>query len=70
MKNIRVFYLKIFSLEVKFSIYLNGRVFVIIGFYLSILTNRQNQTTNGPVAHLRQFVLNKLMVTFLKNETS
>ena len=30
MKNIRVFYLKIFSfLEVKFSIYLNRRVFVM-----------------------------------------
>ena len=31
MKNIRVFYLKIFRiLEVKFSIYLNSRVFVMI----------------------------------------
>ena len=31
MKNIRVLYLKIFSfLEVKFSIYLNRRVFVMI----------------------------------------
>ena len=31
MKNIAVFYLKIFSfLEVKFSIYLNRRVFVMI----------------------------------------
>ena len=31
MKNIRVFYLKIFRfLEVKFSIYLNRRVFVMI----------------------------------------
>ena len=30
MKNIRVFYLKIFNvLEVKFSIYLNRRVFVM-----------------------------------------
>ena len=30
MKHIRVFYLKIFSfLEVKFSIYLNRRVFVM-----------------------------------------
>ena len=34
MKNIRVFYLKIFRiLEVKFSIYLNRRVFVMI-FYI------------------------------------
>ena len=33
MKNIRVFYLKKFSfLEVKFSIYLNRRVFVMIKF--------------------------------------
>ena len=33
MKNIRVFYLKFFHiLEVKFSIYLNRRVFVIITF--------------------------------------
>ena len=32
MKNIRVFYLKIFSfLELKFSIYLNRRVFVMSG---------------------------------------
>ena len=32
MKNIRVFYLKIFGfLEVKFSIYLNRRVFVMNG---------------------------------------
>ena len=31
MKNIRVFYLKIFSfLEVKFSVYLNRHVFVIM----------------------------------------
>ena len=31
MKNIRVFHLKIFSfLEVKFTIYLNRRVFVMI----------------------------------------
>ena len=28
-----------------------------------------NQRTNGPVAHLRLFILSKLMVTFLKNET-
>ena len=34
MKNIRVFYLKFFHiLEVKFSIYLNRRVFVMITFY-------------------------------------
>ena len=29
MKNIRIFYLKFFSLEVKFSIYLNRRVLVM-----------------------------------------
>ena len=38
MKNIRVFYLKIFSfLEVKFSIYLNRRVFVMCDFGSSLL---------------------------------
>ena len=31
MKNIRIFYLKIFSfLVVKFSVYLNGHVFVMV----------------------------------------
>ena len=42
MKNIRVFYLKIFSfLEVKFSIYLNRRVFVMVLYrvYLFVLTD-------------------------------
>ena len=35
MKNIRVFYLKNFSfLEVKFSIYLNRRVFVMLKILL------------------------------------
>ena len=37
MKNIRVFYLNIFQfLEVKFSIYLNRRVFVMIDKRLQI----------------------------------
>ena len=37
MKNIRVFYLKIFSFfGVKFSIYLNRCVFVMYHFYTSI----------------------------------
>ena len=31
MKNIRIFYLKTLFLEVKFSIYLNRRVFVMPG---------------------------------------
>ena len=39
MKNIRVFYLKIFVFfEVKFSIYLNRRVFIMVKF--SIYLNR------------------------------
>ena len=29
MKNIRIFYLKIFIFGVKFSVYLNGHVFVM-----------------------------------------
>ena len=40
MKNIRVFYLKIFSfLGVKFSIYLNRRVFVMLLKAISLGTN-------------------------------
>ena len=31
--------------------------------------NENNQRTNGHVTHLRLFVLSKLMVTLLKNET-
>ena len=37
MKNIRIFYLKIFlSLVVKFSIYLNRRVFVMFYYFLLV----------------------------------
>ena len=38
MENIKLFYLKIFSfLEVKFSIYLNRRVFVMLALTLPII---------------------------------
>ena len=41
MKNIKGFYLKIFGfLEVKFSIYLNRRVFVMTGVILQFITHK------------------------------
>ena len=39
MKNIRVFYLNIFSfLEMKFSIYLNRRVFLMVCLHVLLLS--------------------------------
>ena len=49
MKNIRIFYLKIFpSLVVKFSIYLNRRVFVMFERAAKMLSLRGYQlSSNG-----------------------
>ena len=41
MKNVRVFYLKIFQvLEVKFSIYLDSRVFVMVCYVVLVIVFR------------------------------
>ena len=39
MKNIRIFYLKILFLEMKFSIYLNRRVFVMGAYYTPLVAD-------------------------------
>ena len=41
---------------------------VVIGSLRDKLLPKHTEA-NGPVAHLRLFILSKLMVTFLKNET-
>ena len=45
--------------------------FLLLHFHcgVEILNRHENQRTNGLVSHLRLFVLSKLMVTVLKNQT-
>ena len=47
------------------------RNYIVNDLLIMSLSKREykKQKTNGPVAHQRLFVLSKLMVTFLKNET-
>ena len=54
MKKIRLFYLKIFQfLEVKFSIYLNRRVFVMASAHVSLLGGAMRNRVFG---HIKTFL--------------
>ena len=68
MKNIRVFYLKIFSFsEVKFSIYLNRRVFVMDCGY-SLEPPQQDSSNEYPqsmfLAEIRKIICTPVNPSF------
>ena len=64
MKNIRIFYLEIFPfLVVKFSIYLNRRVFVMISKYKSVIyKNMHEQSLHEKYPNLDHFKFSKNVI--------
>ena len=65
MKNIGVFYLKIFRfLEMKFSIYLNRRVFVMCISFLSRCNFDQNRLTNLAISRRQETFETHHRITF------